>query len=84
MTNVNINYCGGSGGFMALWILLLSTDYRCKFNYKTQDLSVIKKNHWQIKTINEWKFTEIWPSNEETFRSNIKNKLFYFCNPTDD
>jgi len=86
--DVSINYAGGSGGFLALWILLLGTNYRCIFDHTNQDLKDIFTNHW--KSINEhgqnnmlakqWKATEIWPSNDRTLREIAKKRVFFVCN----
>lgn len=66
---------------MALWTILLGSDYRCIFDYKDQNLDVIQKEHWCINEYKTWKTSEIWPDNNLTALSDIKNKIFYFCGP---
>jgi hypothetical protein len=72
---LNINYFFGTGGFYALWILLLGTPLRCNFN-DLRDLDTIYQEHWNIAQIDEWKKTEIWPVNDGT------SDIQFTCNPT--
>jgi hypothetical protein len=83
LNRININYYGGSGGFFTLWIVLLASEYRCKFR---SDLSLndIFNEHWNIATTDTWKRTEIWPDNDKTEHSDIDKKIMYFCSPTTD
>jgi len=80
---ININYAGGSGGFLALWVVLLGSKYRCVFKSDTQDLNEIKHKQWNIEDTSKWKSSEIWPDNELTELSDIDNKVFFYCDPTD-
>jgi len=74
---ININYYFGTGGFYALWIVLLGTDLKCTFD-DTRNLEEIYKDHWNISEINTWKETEIWPVNYKD------SDVQFFCNPTSD
>lgn len=82
--DVSLNYYGGNGGFYALWILLLGSDYRCIFKGSDQELSEVYKKHWNILSIDTWKSTEVWPDGRDTHASNLKNKVFFNCNPKKD
>jgi len=87
--DISLAYTGGSGGFLALWILLLGTDYRCDFSkkHRHKDLKDIFIEHWKstdehgvnYMLTNTWKSTEIWPINEATEKMSGK-KIFYNCN----
>ena len=83
MTDLSLNYYGASGGFMALWVLLLGSDYQCKFK-EPGTLDSIFKKHWNIQDHTSWKSTEIWPDNNQTRQSNIRQKIYFRCNPSDD
>ena len=74
---LNINYYFGTGGFYALWIVLLGTDLKCIFNDK-RSLEEIYKDHWNILEIDTWKKTEIWPINH------VDSDVQFFCNPDSD
>jgi len=71
---ININYYFGTGGFYALWIVLLGTGLKCIFDDK-RSLEEIYKDHWNILDINTWKKTEIWPINH------VDSDVQFFCNP---
>jgi len=77
MDRVNLNYYFGTGGFYALWIILLGTDYRCKFKNDDRSLDEIYKDHWNINCVASWNSTEIWPDNERS------TDLLYYCNGAD-
>ena len=83
MTDLSLNYYGGSGGFLALWILLLGSKYRCKFN-TPEDLEAIFSRHWAVQDPKQWKNSEVWPSNSLTQNSNSTHKIYYHCNPSED
>ena len=52
MRSIALYYFGGSGGFFALWHLILGTDYKCHFlSFKTLkqrqiDYEIIKGIDW--------------------------------------
>jgi hypothetical protein len=81
-TVYHIGYCGGSGGFLLLHLLLLSGQYHTRF-CKNISFEKIIKEQWSIPNPLFWKNTEIWPNNTATMcdETNL-NKLLYFCNPT--
>jgi len=79
---IDLNYSGGSGGFLALWVILIGTNYRCIFNSNSQDLDTIQKTHWNINAVENWKSTEIWPNNDATTTSLLEKKIRFYCNPT--
>jgi len=79
MSTISLNYYGGSGGFFALWVLILGSDYECVFE---EDKSTTMDKHWDIK--DRWKSSECWPDNDATEKSNINNKVLFVCSPTDD
>lgn len=83
MTNLNIGYSGGSGGFLLLHLLLLSEKYHVSFaNNKTFDQAFSQQ--WTIDALHKWKHTETWPDNPLTFDStSLLNKIYFFCNPID-
>ena len=86
MNNINLIYSGGSGGFFALWILLLATPFRCKFKYRhdNDNLSLLFKYQWKNIDKSKWKKSEVWPDNCATLKSNIDKKILYFCNEHPD
>tara|TARA_R110000850_G_scaffold18293_1_gene55660 strand:- start:410 stop:1198 length:789 start_codon:yes stop_codon:yes gene_type:complete len=45
-TNLHLSYFGGSGGFFALWHLLVGTDYNCVFENTDQWYNNIKGKDW--------------------------------------
>ena len=78
-TPIHLNYTGGSGGFFALWVLLLGTDYQCIFDDETMTLDDIFNKQWNVDLYN-WKDSEIHPNNLKTEQSEISNKLYFHCN----
>lgn len=75
---INLNYYFGCGGFYALWIILLGTDYSCEFVKDDRSLDEIYKDQWNIKNISTWKSTEIRPDNDKS------NSLKLHNNPTQE
>lgn len=89
MTDVNLHYSGGSGGFLVLHLLLLSKKFFCKFeglrfiNDQNFDyhLKTILEIQWNIKEPSTWKHSEFWPNNPLTeFVTTNRSKLFFHCN----
>jgi len=78
MNDIHLFYYGASGGFCALWTILLGTDYRCIFK---QDFDSAFDSNWDIKNVSTWKKTEQWPDNELTLQSDIDKKIYFYCNP---
>jgi len=75
---IYLNYDGGSGGFFALWLVLLGTDYRCKFE-SNESLDKIFNKQWTIDGL--WKDSEVWPDNQRTKESDLKQKIYFTCMP---
>jgi hypothetical protein len=68
--DLTLFYTGGSGGFLALNLILLSDYYYCS----------IDSTKWKIDP-QHWKQSEIWPNNNKTFESTVnKPKLYFYCN----
>jgi hypothetical protein len=80
--SLGIFYYGASGGFYVLWLLLLSQKFNCVFRGDTQDLDQVMQQHWNIKSIDTWKKSEVWPDNIAMKTSTLVNKIYFFCNPT--
>jgi len=80
MSDINLIYSGGSGGFLLLHLLLLSGRYTVALkNNFSIDKAVIQQ--WDIKDSNRWKENEFWPSNTETklLKTDL-NKIYFYCN----
>lgn len=77
MPDVHLNYFGGSGGFLALHLLLLSNHFANELNDRLDDI-ICKQ--WQIPDHNKWKDSEIGPSNQQTAALTGSPKLFFYCN----
>jgi hypothetical protein len=81
MNDLNILYSGGSGGFLLLHLLLLSDRYVVKFS-RAVDFDYVLEHQWNIKNSNQWKLTEVWPSNRLTHQcTSDLNKIYFYCNP---
>jgi len=76
MLDLHLNYFGGSGGFLALHLLLLSNHYSNELN---DQLDVIIDRQWNITDHNKWKDNEIWPDNNKTLSMPESPKLFFYC-----
>ena len=63
---INLNYYFGCGGFYALWIILLGTDYCCEFENDNRSLDDIYKDQWNVQNISTWKSTEVRPDNDRS------------------
>lgn len=84
MSNIRLCYFGGSGGFVALHLLLASNQFDCAFTNGIPFEDVIK-THWDINNHRDWKHSEIWPDNNSTrLLDSDKRKIYFFCNPTVD
>lgn len=80
--DLTIYYFGGSGGFFALYTLLLTKQYQCLFKDGSTDVFTTKDTHWNIKDVANWKDSEIWPDNAKTLMATFgSNKLYFICNP---
>ena len=89
--DLNIFYYGGSGGFYLLHQLLMNDEFICFFGDKLNDFSnkdyysFIRNKNFNIKKLEEWKDTEIWPRNNVTKLIKIpKPKIYFTCNLTDE
>jgi hypothetical protein len=88
MKDLSLHYAGGSGGFIALHLILLTKKYFCSFldtpfiNEKNFDKNFAKimDDHWNISSLNSWKLSEWQPVNENTeIASTSRNKIFFHC-----
>ena len=75
--DLHLNYFGGSGGFLALHLLLLSNYYSNELNNR---LDAIINSQWNIVDHNKWKHTETWPDNNKTLSMFESPKLFFYLN----
>jgi hypothetical protein len=87
MQNINLHYSGGSGGFIALHLLLLTNQYFCSFAEFVDDsnflenLNFIIESQWSVTDISKWKNNEYWPNNQKTMEYDSKRcKIFFHCN----
>jgi len=87
MRNQNIfhvGYCGGSGGFLLLHMLLLSNQYFTCFE-NNKSFEEVFQEQWNINDLTKWKTTEVWPRNFTTVECKTDlDKILYFCNPSVD
>lgn len=74
---IHLNYFAGAGGFYSLWILLLGSDLDCVFEFEAanKDRSAIFHQNWNIKSLEHWKHSEVWPDN------NASKDINFHCNP---
>lgn len=81
MTDLNIVYSGGSGGFLLLHLLLLSEKYHVCFD-KNKTFNQAFDQQWKINGLHNWKRNETWPDNKKTFESiSSLCKIYFVCNP---
>lgn len=84
MRNQNIfhvGYCGGSGGFLLLHMLMLSNQYFTCFE-DNKSFKEVFQEQWNINDLTKWKTTEFSPINHTTIaRKTDLDKILYFCNP---
>lgn len=81
MTDLNIGYSGGSGGFLLLHLLMLSGHYHVELQHNKTFTEAFEQQ-WNISNPDHWKQSEIWPDNEQTYASQTHlNKIYFFCNP---
>lgn len=78
--DLNLFYYGGSGGFFALHLILLTGQFECKFNQLDLDFGKVFESQWKIKSMTNWKVTEFPPDNAKTLVSDIQNKVYLTCN----
>jgi hypothetical protein len=74
--DLHLNYFGGSGGFLALHLLLLSNHYSNELN---NQLNIIIDHQWRITDHSKWKCNETWPNNNRTLSMPGSPKLFFYC-----
>jgi hypothetical protein len=74
--DVHLNYAGGSGGFLALHLLLLSKHYSNELNDR---LDTVISRQWNIIDHSKWKHNEAWPDNNKTLSQPGSPKLFFYC-----
>jgi hypothetical protein len=75
--HLHLNYFGGSGGFLALHLLLLSNRY---VNELSGRMDSVIPTQWRIPDHSKWKEHEIWPDNNTTLSMAGSPKLFFYCN----
>lgn len=80
--NISIFYYGGTGGFFALHLIMLSKYYNCVWKSDTQDWHKIFDQQWNIQSSELWKKQETWPDNELTKTSTYPRKIYFYINPT--
>jgi hypothetical protein len=78
-----LHFNSGTGGHYALWIMLLGTEYRCKFkNFNinnNHDLRILYNYFWKKQYRNHWAGQEIEIDTTETLlNKNINKKVFLF------
>jgi hypothetical protein len=74
--DLHLNYFGGSGGFLALHLLLLSNYFNNELNDR---LNVVIDHQWNITDHIKWKHNETWPDNNKTLSMPGSPKLFFYC-----
>lgn len=83
---IHMFYHAGNGGYYALWLMLLGTDYRCSWkNFPLDsgyDLNQLFDLHWNKKDHQSWAYHEILNDNINTKKSKYPNKVYLSCNPT--
>jgi hypothetical protein len=77
MSDLCLNYFGGSGGFLVLHLLLLSNRY---VNDLNDQLHTVVHDQWKVTDHIKWKNHEIWPNNDKTAALTAFPKLFFYCN----
>lgn len=83
---LGIYYAGGTGGYYALWLALLGTDYKCSFNNfpyskDNNNFDVLYQHFWHKKNSQGWAYQEIEVDFEHTENSlEIDKKVFLVCN----
>ncbi len=77
-TDLHLGYIGGSGGFLALHLLLLSNYYNCCID---RSIDKVVDQQWRISDAKLWKSNEVWPCNEKTTVEFTDHRLFFHCNP---
>jgi hypothetical protein len=81
--NLSIGYSGGSGGFLLLHLLLLSDQYHVEFQ-QNKSFAEAFEQQWKITKPTEWKLSETWPDNSQTYASQTAlHKIYFYCNPYD-
>ena len=79
---VHVGYCGGSGGFLLLHMLLLSNQYFTYFE-DNKSFEEVFQEQWNINDLTKWKTKEVWPANQLTVSCKTDlDKILYFCNPS--
>jgi len=81
MTDLNLGYSGGSGGFLLLHLLMLSGQYHVELQ-QNKTFAEAFEQQWKITNPDHWKESETWPDNAQTHISQTQlNKIYFFCNP---
>lgn len=81
LADLHLGYIGGSGGFLAFHLLMLSNKY---VNCLNKDFETIVQKQWNIKDHKKWKLNEVWPDNTKTSKLDGSPKLYFYCNPSVD
>lgn len=80
--DIYLGYCGGSGGFILLHLLLASGEYYVNFGNDIGFDDVVQ-DQWRIKSLAEWKNHERWPHLWHTiWGDSLMPRIYFFCYPT--
>jgi hypothetical protein len=83
MSDFSLGYSGGSGGFLLLHLLLLSGQYHVEFK-DNKSFAEAFAQQWKIPNPGQWKTSETWPDNLQTYNSQTAlKKIYFYCNPYD-
>jgi hypothetical protein len=81
LSDLNILYSSGSGGFLLLHLLLLSRCYHVEF-HRNKTFSEAFEQQWKIDDHTKWKTNETWPYNDKTYQHPTHlTKIYYYGNP---
>jgi hypothetical protein len=80
--DVYLGYCGGSGGFILLHLLLASGEFYVDFGSGI-NFGDVMHSQWRIQHTAAWKNQEQWPHNWHTiWGQDLAPRIYFFCNPT--
>lgn len=77
MSDINLVYSGGSGGFLLLHLLLLSGRYTVSLD-NNADIETAISQQWQVDGLPQWKKYEYWPNNQQTQKLKTQLRKIYF------
>jgi hypothetical protein len=80
-SDLYLGYCGGSGGFILLHLLLCSGDFFVDFA-DGRNFDDVLESQWQITKSHLWKSTEAWPDRWNTIWADSPlPRIYFYCNP---